>query len=116
MMKTDAYKQKANVIKALGHPSRLAMVEALAQGERCVCELQELVGSDMSTVSKHLTVLKNAGIVCDRKQGLWVYYSLRTPCITGFLDCIEAVMHNPCECDRCETVGGRPTPVRCHTD
>jgi DNA-binding transcriptional ArsR family regulator len=91
-MKTDAYKQKASIIKALGHPSRLAMVDALTGGERCVCELQALVGSDMSTVSKHLTVLKNAGIVCDRKQGLWVYYRLRTPCIIGFLDCVEAVL------------------------
>ena len=52
------HKLKAGVIKAMGHPSRLAMVEALADGELCVCELQKLVGSDMSTVSKHLSVLK----------------------------------------------------------
>ena len=101
--KTDAYKQKASVIKALAHPSRLAMVEALADGERCVCELQALVGSDMSTVSKHLTILKHAGIVSDRKQGLWVYYSLRTPCVAGFLGCIDAVVGEACECERCPT-------------
>ena len=100
-MKTDAYKQKAGMIKALGHPSRLAMVEALAEGELCVCDLQELVGSDISTVSKHLTVLKAAGIVSDRKQGQWVYYSLRTPCIVGFLDCLDSVMDGSGECGQC---------------
>lgn len=112
-MLTEAHKQKANVIKALGHPSRLAMVEALADGERCVCELQELVGSDMSTVSKHLTVLRNAGIVCDRKQGLWVYYSLRTPCIIGFLDCIEAVAQEPCELGRCAIIADGRRELAC---
>ena len=102
-MNTDAYKDRASVIKALGHPSRLAMVEALAEGERCVCELQELVGSDISTVSKHLSLLKNAGIVCDRRQGQWIYYSLRTPCIIQFLECIDAVRKDPCECPQCST-------------
>jgi DNA-binding transcriptional ArsR family regulator len=102
-MKTDTHRTKANVIKALGHPSRLAMVEYLAAGERCVCELQELVGSDMSTVSKHLSILRNAGLVCDRKQGQWVYYSLRTPCLVAFLQCIESVMKDPCECSQCAT-------------
>jgi ArsR family transcriptional regulator len=106
-MKTDSYKVKANIIKALGHPSRLAMVESLVDGERCVCELQELVGSDISTVSKHLTILKHAGLVCDRRQGQWVYYSLRTPCIIGFLNCIESVMKDPCECGQGVT-GSRP--------
>jgi DNA-binding transcriptional ArsR family regulator len=100
-MVTEDLKRKAGVIKALAHPSRLAMVEALAQGERCVCELQEVVGSDISTVSRHLSVLKQAGIVSDRKQGLWVYYSLRTPCVTGFLGCIDAVMGEACECAHC---------------
>ncbi|MEI6501963.1 MAG: metalloregulator ArsR/SmtB family transcription factor [Armatimonadota bacterium] len=103
MNDNDTLELKAGIIKALGHPSRLAMVEALAAGELCVCELQELVGSDMSTVSKHLTVLKHARLVCDRKQGQWVYYSLRTPCIMGFLECLEAVLKEPCECEQCGT-------------
>lgn len=91
--------RKAAIIKALGHPSRLAMVEALASGERCVCELQELVGSDISTISRHLSVLKNAGLVCDRKQGLWVYYRLRTPCLLDFLRCVEHMLDNSCGCE-----------------
>ena len=85
-------KRKAQVFKALGHPSRLAMVEALLNGERCVCELQELVGSDMSTVSRHLSVLRNAGLVADRKEGLKVYYSLRMPCVARFFECVDEVL------------------------
>ncbi|MEN6305808.1 MAG: metalloregulator ArsR/SmtB family transcription factor [Armatimonadia bacterium] len=88
----DEYKQKAKIIKAMGHPSRLMMIDALAESEKCVCELRELVGSDMSTVSKHLSVLRNAGLVTDRKQGLQVFYALRVPCITKFFGCVEAVM------------------------
>jgi DNA-binding transcriptional ArsR family regulator len=87
-----SYKRRAQVLKALGHPSRLAMVEALVDGERCVCELQELVGSDMSTVSKHLSVLRSAGLVEDRKEGLKVFYRLRLPCVVGFFACVDAVV------------------------
>jgi DNA-binding transcriptional ArsR family regulator len=80
---------RAKVFKALGHPSRLLMVEALGQGERCVCELRELVGSDISTVSKHLSVLKEAGIVHDERRGTSIYYSLRMQCVTTFLGCVR---------------------------
>lgn len=83
---------RAKVIKALGHPSRVFMVEELSRGERCVCELTEMVGADVSTVSKHLSVLKNAGIVTDEKRGSQVFYSLRVPCILNFFGCLEAVL------------------------
>lgn len=83
---------KAKVLKALGHPTRLFIVEELARGEHCVCELVKLVGADFSTVSKHLTLLKNAGVVQDDKRGQMVYYTLKVPCILRFMDCIEAVI------------------------
>jgi len=86
------YHLRAVVIKALAHPSRLLIVDELGKGERCVCELTELVGSDISTVSKHLSVLKRAGIVQDEKRGLQVFYRLRFPCILRFCDCIETVI------------------------
>ena len=92
MTTQEVYKHKAQIIKAMGHPSRLMMIDALAEGEKCVCELQQIVGSDMSTVSKHLSVLRNAGLVDDRKQGLQVFYSLRVPCIMNFFGCVNAVM------------------------
>jgi len=68
------------------------MLEALESGELCVCELQELVGADMSTVSKHLSVLKQVGLVSDRKQGLKIFYKLRVPCALQFMHCIDAVL------------------------
>jgi ArsR family transcriptional regulator len=91
-MRREHYAKRARVIKVLGHPSRLMMVEALVDGEMCVCDLQAIVGSDMSTVSKHLSLLKSAGILQDRKQGLQVFYSLRVPCILQFFGCVQAVL------------------------
>lgn len=86
------YQRRAAVVKALAHPSRLLIVDELSRGERCVCELTDLVGSDISTVSKHLAVLRKAGIVQDEKRGLQVFYRLRCPCVLRFFDCIEAVI------------------------
>lgn len=68
------------------------MIDALAESEKCVCELRELVGSDMSTVSKHLSLMKEAGVVVDRKVGQQVFYSLRCPCIISFFGCVETVL------------------------
>jgi ArsR family transcriptional regulator len=88
----DRYKIRAGVIKALAHPTRLFIVEELAKREWCVCELTAMIGDDISTVSKHLTVLKNAGLVEDEKRGQQVFYSLRVPCILNFFGCVEAVL------------------------
>jgi DNA-binding transcriptional ArsR family regulator len=96
--KTLNLQRRADIIKAMGHPSRLLMLEALQKGELCVCDLQELVGADMSTVSKHLSLLKANGLVVDRKEGLWVYYRLRVPCVLKFLDCVDEVLSEQ-ECD-----------------
>lgn len=90
--RNPAHVRKAAVVKALAHPTRIAIAEALADGELCVCELQELSGSDMSTVSKHLKLMKEAGILADRKVGLWVHYRLRIPCVLRLLDCVDSVV------------------------
>ena len=86
------YEARATIVKALAHPTRLFIVDQLQKGERCVCDLTEMIGADTSTVSKHLSVLRNAGIVVDDKRGLQVFYSLQTPCILNFFLCIETVM------------------------
>jgi DNA-binding transcriptional ArsR family regulator len=86
------YEVRAAVIKAMGHPTRLFLVEELSRGERCVAELTEMVGADISTVSKHLSVLKNAGLVRDDKRGSQVFYSLLVPCVLNFFSCVEAVL------------------------
>ncbi|MBK1790267.1 metalloregulator ArsR/SmtB family transcription factor [Persicirhabdus sediminis] len=86
------YEAKAKVLKALAHPTRLWMAEQLADGERCVCEFVDQVDADFSTISKHLSVLKQAGIVADEKRGKQVYYHLKVPCVLKFMSCVEAVI------------------------
>lgn len=88
---------KANVLKALAHPTRLWMAEQLEHGEKCVCELAESIDADYSTISKHLSVLKQAGVVADEKRGKQVYYRLKVPCILKYMTCIEAVIKNQAE-------------------
>lgn len=83
---------RADIVKAMAHPTRLFLIDELSRGERCVCELKESAGGDMSTISKHLSILKKAGIVEDDKRGLQVFYRLRCPCILRFFDCIENVL------------------------
>jgi ArsR family transcriptional regulator len=86
------YEERAQIVKAMAHPTRLFIVDELAKGERCVCELRDMIGADISTVSKHLSVLKQAGIVEDEKRGLQVWYSLKVPCILNFFGCVEDVL------------------------
>lgn len=86
------YVAKAKVIKALAHPTRLFIVDELSRhGEKCVCQLTEMIGADMSTVSRHLGVLKAAGLVEDEKQGAQVLYRVRVSQTLRFLGCIEAL-------------------------
>jgi DNA-binding transcriptional ArsR family regulator len=84
---------RADVFKALGHPTRLAIVDTLASGERCVCEINETIDADMSTVSRHLSVLRNVGILSSDKRGNQVFYRLECPCIMSFYGCLESVIH-----------------------
>ncbi len=91
------YETRAQIIKAMAHPTRLFIVDELSRRKRCVCELTEMVGADVSTVSKHLSLLKAAGIVLDEKRGNQVFYSLRVPCVLRFFDCVEAVMKSLAE-------------------
>lgn len=86
------YEARARIAKALAHPSRQLMLDALADGELCVCELTALVGADQSTVSKHLAVLKQVGLVADRRDGTMMYYRLKVRCLRGFWQCVESVL------------------------
>ena len=88
------YEARAKIIKAMAHPTRLFLVEELSRRSRCVCELTEMVGADTSTVSKHLSLLKAAGIVSDEKRGLQVWYTLKMPCVMNFFGCVESVIES----------------------
>lgn len=85
------YKTQARILKALAHPTRLFIVDQLARGERCVCDLTAMIGVEMPTVSRHLSQLRNAGILVDEKRGAQVFYRVRVPCVLNFFECVEAV-------------------------
>ena len=91
------------VFKALGHPARVERVRELAGGEKCVCELVGVAGLGWSTVSRHLAILKAAGVVADEKRGQQVFYRLVLPCVSRFLACLDnpqdhPEMHEPVGC------------------
>lgn len=87
------YQRRAEILKALAHPSRLLIVDVLNdRGELCVCDLEKIVGSDQSTVSKHLSILKQSGIIDLRREGKNSMYRLARPCVMTFFACIEQVM------------------------
>jgi ArsR family transcriptional regulator len=88
------YEYRAKVFKAMGHPTRLFILDELGKQERCVHELTEMVGADVSTVSKHLSLLKESGLVEYDKRGTQIFYSLAAPCVLNFFDCLEALLHN----------------------
>jgi len=92
MIDRSVVRRQADVLKALAHESRLLMVHRLGEGDCTPGELTELVGSDQSTVSKHLSLLKLHGIVTDRREGGQVFYSLRTPCVLNFFACATQVI------------------------
>lgn len=83
------FKKQAEIVKAIAQPYRIAIVDFLKDGEQCVCDIAEHIGAERSNVSRHLSVMVSAGILTHRKDGLKVIYSLRTPCIMGFFDCIK---------------------------
>jgi len=83
------FNQQAAVLKAMANPARLWLLYQLADGERCVNELVSNQQLDMSTISRHLAVLRRAGLVVCRKQATWAYYSLSRPCLMQLLQCVE---------------------------
>jgi len=91
------YEAKAEIIRAAAHPIRLAIIDFLADGEQCVCDIAEHVGAERSNVSRHLAVMLRAGVLEHRKEGLKMMYSLRTPCLVDFLGCCSEVLRERLE-------------------
>jgi len=102
----EKYEARARYIRALAHPARLFIVDELAESERCVNDLHILIGGDRTTLSKHLAVLRDAGVVLTEKRGAQVYYRLRTPCILEFFGCIEQALRQVAT-EQLEAAGGR---------
>ena len=90
--KANRFEARARILRALGNSSRLIILDELSGGEKCVAELTEAVGLDMSTISKHLSVLKAVGLVQAERRSTQIFYRLLAPCVLGFFDCVESVM------------------------
>jgi len=86
------FEKQAEIAKAIAHPLRIAVVNFLKDGEQCVCDIAQHVGSERSNVSRHLSVMSNAGLLEYRKEGLKVIYRLKTPCILEFFSCVSRVL------------------------
>jgi DNA-binding transcriptional ArsR family regulator len=86
------FERQAEIAKAVGHPLRVAVIDFLKDGERCVCDIAEHIGSERSNVSRHLSVMVRAGVLSCRKDGLKVFYTLKTPCVAEFLSCATRVV------------------------
>lgn len=82
---------RARVLAALSNPARLHMVVSLSHGERCVCDMAAEVGLDMSTTSRHLVQLRQAGLLVDERRGNMVFYRLKATCLPSFLDCLDGL-------------------------
>ena len=79
------YAPLSDLLKALSHSVRLAILDVLARDEACVCHLMALLGLRQPAVSQHLMVLRNAGLVRDRREGLMVHYRLADARLTGLV-------------------------------
>jgi DNA-binding transcriptional ArsR family regulator len=86
------FEKQAEIAKAIAHPLRIAIVDFLKDGEQCVCDIARHVRSERSNVSRHLSVMVNAGLLEYRKEGLKVIYKLKTPCIFDFLSCTSRLL------------------------
>ena len=86
------YEKQADIAKAIAHPLRIAIINFLKDGGQCVCDIAEYVGSERSNVSRHLSVMVNAGLLDYRKEGLKVIYKLKCACIIDFFSCVTRVL------------------------
>lgn len=92
---------RSEVIKAMAHPVRLIVIEVLKNGEKSFSELMKYFDIDKSTLSKHISVLKNSGIVISRREKSGMFYHLQVPCITEFFSCVTAVIKDKIKREQC---------------
>ncbi len=88
----ELYRQKTEILKALAHPTRLAIIDILTNSEKTVEEIRKILGEKQSNISKHLSVLKRSGIVDDRKVGLHRFYYLKYKCVSNFSFCVNETL------------------------
>jgi len=87
--KQNLYQKQAEVVKGFAHALRIAILDFVKDGEKCVCDIAEHVRAEQSNVSRHLALMVSSGVLVSRKQGLKVLYRLKTPCVLDFLACVN---------------------------
>jgi DNA-binding transcriptional ArsR family regulator len=87
--KQKLYEKQAEVVKGFAHALRIAILDFVKDGEKCVCDIAEQVGAEQSNVSRHLALMVSSGVLVSRKQGLKVLYRVKTPCVLEFLGCVN---------------------------
>ena len=112
-----AYEVQAELLKTLSHPTRLAVLQILRDGEQCVCHLEAMLRVRQAGLSQQLMVLRQAGLVAVRREGLNIYYRVSRPGVFRLLDAANAaagtsrkpVIHRhgatSCPCPKCATEG-----------
>jgi DNA-binding transcriptional ArsR family regulator len=95
--KYQLYEKQAQVVQAVAHPLRIAILDFLVDGPQCVCDIAEHIGSERSNVSRHLAVMLNAGLLEQRKEGLNMIYKVKTPCLFKFLSCVSGILKEQIE-------------------
>jgi len=118
----DLYRFEADTFNALAHPARLEILELLRQGECCVCHIQAMLDLRQAYISQHLNVLRRAGLVVNRKDGLRVYYKVTDSQVFDLVDNVKEILRaqrggllpepiearstssgKPCHCPQCST-------------
>jgi DNA-binding transcriptional ArsR family regulator len=95
-------KDRSVIVKAMAHPTRLLVMDVLTQGEKCVNELTNLAGCDVTTLSKHVALMRRAGLLQCEKRGVNVFYQIACPCFLEFFRCIDLIQTNQIHLKRCE--------------
>src|SRR5512142_3072310 len=91
----DSLEIPAEFLKAISHPTRLAVLEILREGEQCVCHMEAMLGLRQSRISQQLMVLREAGLVDVRRDGLNMYYRVLNPAVFGLLDALYTATRKP---------------------
>jgi ArsR family transcriptional regulator len=116
-MRLEEYRDLIALLKILSHPTRLALLEILRDGEECVCHMTTVLGLRQACVSQQLIALRQAGLVEDRRDGWRIYYRITRPEIFAIMDAARAAAGEParawpawlasCPCPKCQEVAAR---------
>lgn len=118
---SDRYERVSDILQLLSHPVRLQILDELRLSEACVCHLQALVGRPQPYVSQQLGVLREANLVTDRREGLFVYYSLNDVRVEQVLEAMlgPPEEHGPvktCSCPHCEMTSSMESAAENHSE